>query len=92
MLWKSLSCERAIKSDAAGMAQEQWFAGKPEVEHFGLSLASDSAAYSGHLSKARALTTEAVNSAIQADNMEKCPAAKPRSEVLKMQKRYTAEG
>ena len=50
--------------------QQQWFAGKPDVEHFGLSLAADTEAYAGHLTKARELTTRAVDSAIQADSKE----------------------
>ena len=49
--------------------QQQWFAGKPE-EHFGLSLASDTEAYAGHLRKARELTKRSVDSAIRADNKE----------------------
>ena len=75
--WENLTFHSALyalaflKADAAGMAQQQqWFAGKPDVAHFGLSLASDTEAYAGHLSKARALTTQAVNSAIQADSKE----------------------
>src|SRR5207247_4573152 len=40
-----------VDSDAAAMAeQQQWFSGKTEVEHFGLSLASATEAYGGHLS------------------------------------------
>src|SRR5439155_12974560 len=39
-----------LGSDTTAMAaQEQWFAGKPEYENFGLALASDSEAYAGHL-------------------------------------------
>jgi DNA-binding winged helix-turn-helix (wHTH) protein/tetratricopeptide (TPR) repeat protein len=60
-----------LKSDAAGMAkQQEWFAGKPDVRHFGFSLASDTEAYAGHLNKARELTRRAVESAIQADSKE----------------------
>ena len=60
-----------LGSNSAAMAeQEQWFAGKPEYENFGLALASDSEAYSGHLGKARELTHRAVNSAIRADSRE----------------------
>jgi serine/threonine protein kinase/tetratricopeptide (TPR) repeat protein len=59
-----------IGSDAASMAeQQQSFAGKPE-EHLGLSLASDTEAYAGHLRKARELTDQSVNSAIRVDNKE----------------------
>jgi len=60
-----------LGADSAAMAeQQQWFAGKPEYEQFGLALASDTEAYAGHLSKARALTKRAVDSAIRADSKE----------------------
>jgi eukaryotic-like serine/threonine-protein kinase len=59
-----------LASDSAAMAeQQQWFAGRPE-ENFGLSLASDTEAYGGHLGKARELTKRAVDSAIRADSKE----------------------
>jgi eukaryotic-like serine/threonine-protein kinase len=59
-----------LSKDPSGMAeQQQWFAGKPE-EHFGLSLASDTEAYQGHLARARELTKQSVDSAIRADNKE----------------------
>ena len=49
-----------LGADSAAMAEEQhWFAGKPE-ENFGLALASDTEAYSGHVAKARELTKRAV--------------------------------
>ena len=32
--------------------QQQWYAGKPDYETFGLALASDTEAYGGHLVKA----------------------------------------
>jgi serine/threonine protein kinase/tetratricopeptide (TPR) repeat protein len=50
--------------------QQQWFAGQPDVEHFGLSLASDTEAYGGHLGKAREFTKRSIDSAIRADNKE----------------------
>jgi len=50
--------------------QQQWFAGKPDYENFGLALASDTEAYAGHLGKARELTRRAVDSAIRADSKE----------------------
>jgi eukaryotic-like serine/threonine-protein kinase len=60
-----------LGSDSAAMAeQQQWFAGKPDYENFGLGLASDTEAYAGHLGKARELTKRAVNSAIRADSKE----------------------
>jgi len=58
-------------SDSAAMAeQQQWFAGKPDYENFGLALASDTEAYSGHVGKARELTKRAVDSAIRSDSKE----------------------
>jgi serine/threonine protein kinase/tetratricopeptide (TPR) repeat protein len=60
-----------LRADSPAMAeQQQWFASKPEAENYGLSLASDTEAYVGHLSKARELTTRAVDSAIRADSKE----------------------
>jgi serine/threonine protein kinase/Flp pilus assembly protein TadD len=59
-----------LASDAAGMAEQQkWFTGRPE-ENDVLSLASDTEAYSGRLSKARELTRRAVDSSIHADSKE----------------------
>jgi eukaryotic-like serine/threonine-protein kinase len=60
-----------LGADSAAMAeQQQWFAGKPDYENIGLSLASDTEAYVGHLGKARELTKRAVDSAIRADSKE----------------------
>ena len=59
-----------LKGDSASMAeQHQWFAGKPE-ENMGLSLASDTDAYSGRLGKARVWTERAADSAIRVDSKE----------------------
>jgi eukaryotic-like serine/threonine-protein kinase len=59
-----------LRSDASAMAeQQQWFAGRPE-ENQGLSLASDTEAYAGHLDKARELTRRSVDSAIRNDSKE----------------------
>ncbi len=59
-----------IAADSSAMAeQQQWYAGKPE-ENFGLSLASDTEAYAGHLGKAREVTKRSVDSAINADSKE----------------------
>jgi len=55
---------------AAMVAQQQWFASKPEYENLGLALASDTEAYAGHLGKARELTKQAVDSAIRVDSKE----------------------
>jgi serine/threonine protein kinase/tetratricopeptide (TPR) repeat protein len=60
-----------LRADSAAMAeQRQWFADQRELESFGLSLASDTEAYGGHLRKARELTKRAVDSAVRADNKE----------------------
>jgi serine/threonine protein kinase/tetratricopeptide (TPR) repeat protein len=60
-----------LRADFAAMAeQQQWLAGKPEFENFGLALASDTEGYAGHLGKARGLNKRAVDSAIRADNKE----------------------
>jgi len=60
--------------DAPAMAEEQrWFTGRPG-EDFGLSLASDTEAYAGHLASARALTRRAVDAAIHADSRELAPS------------------
>jgi eukaryotic-like serine/threonine-protein kinase len=59
-----------IQGDSSAMTHEQqWFAGRPE-ENFGLSLASNTEAYAGHLRKALELTKRSVDSAIRADNKE----------------------
>jgi tetratricopeptide (TPR) repeat protein len=60
-----------LGADSKAMAeQQQWFASKPETENYGLSLASDTEAYAGHLGKARELTKRAVDSAIRGDSKE----------------------
>jgi tetratricopeptide (TPR) repeat protein len=59
-----------IRHDPSAMTeQQQWFAGKPE-ENIGFSLASDTEAYAGHLSKAQEFTKRSVDSAIRADRKE----------------------
>jgi tetratricopeptide (TPR) repeat protein len=59
-----------LKQDSGDLAAElKWFMGGPE-ENSGLSLASDGEAYSGHLRRARDLTTQSVASAIRADSKE----------------------
>jgi len=60
-----------LKPDPAIMAdQNQWFVAHPESSHFVFSLESDTAAFGGHLSRARELTRQAVDAAIQADSKE----------------------
>jgi len=59
-----------LRTDHPAMAeQQQWFTGKPE-EDSGLSLASDTEAYAGLLTKARELSKRSVDSAIRADSKE----------------------
>ncbi|MGA9980271.1 MAG: tetratricopeptide repeat protein [Candidatus Sulfotelmatobacter sp.] len=59
-----------LGANSTAMAeQQQWFVGRAE-ENSALALASDTAAYGGHLGKARELTKRAVESAIRADNKE----------------------
>ena len=58
-------------ADSPAMAeQQQWLASQPDYEHEGLSLASDTEAYAGHLRKARELTKHSIDSAIRADSKE----------------------
>ncbi len=60
-----------IANDAAAMQQQlQWFAAHQGVDNFGLSLASDTEAYAGHLTKARELTKQSADSAVRADSKE----------------------
>jgi len=60
-----------LAADSAAMAeQQQWYAGKPDWENLGLSLASDTEAYFGHLAQAREITKRAIASAIRTDTME----------------------
>jgi eukaryotic-like serine/threonine-protein kinase len=60
-----------LAGDVAGMAEQQkWFASRPEVGTLGLSLASDTEAYQGHLGKARELTKQSVDAAVRADDKE----------------------
>ena len=60
-----------LRGDSAGMAeQERWFSQQPALENAGLSLASDTEAYAGHLEKARELTRRSVDSAVRNDSKE----------------------
>jgi len=70
LLHNALYALAFVRGDTSGMAeQQQWFAGKPE-ENMGLSLASDTEAYAGHLGKARELTQRSLDSAVRADSKE----------------------
>ena len=71
LLHNALYALAFLGADSGAMAeQQQWFAGKPEFETYGLALASDTEAYAGHMGKARELTKRAVESAIRADSKE----------------------
>ncbi|MFY9745993.1 MAG: winged helix-turn-helix domain-containing protein [Acidobacteriaceae bacterium] len=68
---ESLYALAFLTGDSAGMAQQhKWFASSSQFENFGLSLASDTAAYAGHLAQARELTRQAVDAAVRADDKE----------------------
>ncbi len=70
ILHSALCALAFVRGDASATTQQQqWFDGTA-AENFGLSLASDTEAYSGHLAKARELTSRAVDSAIRADSKE----------------------
>jgi hypothetical protein len=60
-----------LAGDSQVMAdQQQWFAGQPEYENWGLALAADTEVYAGHVGRARELTRRAVESAVREDNKE----------------------
>ena len=60
-----------LGADSAAMGeQQQWLAAKPDYENWAFSLASDTEAYAGRLSKARDLNRRAVDSSIRADDKE----------------------
>jgi len=58
-----------LRTDYPAMAEQQRWLGNPDEES-GLSLASDTEAYAGLLTKARELTKRSVDSAIRTDNKE----------------------
>jgi hypothetical protein len=60
-----------LAGDYRAMAQEAtWFEQKATFENLGLSLQSDTEAYTGHLKKAGELSKRSVDSAIRADSKE----------------------
>jgi serine/threonine protein kinase/tetratricopeptide (TPR) repeat protein len=60
-----------LTGDFPAMTQvQQWFSDRPEVENFGLALASDTEAYAGRLVRARELTKRSVDSAARAESTE----------------------
>jgi eukaryotic-like serine/threonine-protein kinase len=71
LLHNALYALAFLGADSAAMGeQQQWFAGQPDSESFGLALASDTEAYAGHVGKAQELTKRAVQAAIKADSKE----------------------
>jgi hypothetical protein len=60
-----------IADDNHGMAEEgSWFEGHPDLKHEYFALEADTAAYYGHLQKARELTKRAADAADRTDNKE----------------------
>jgi serine/threonine protein kinase len=60
-----------LQDDKAGMAQQvAWATGKPGVEDVILALEADTAAYSGQLNKAREFSSQAMASAMRAEEKE----------------------
>jgi len=58
-----------VTGDKKSLSQEQhWFESNPEAENVGFSLASDTLAYEGHLSRARELTNQSEESAIHIED------------------------
>ncbi len=60
-----------LKNDPSAMEEQAaWFTGKAAVENSGLSLESDTAADTGHLRRARELTSQSVGSAVRNGHKE----------------------
>ena len=60
-----------LTADSEALAREQqWFAANPEYEFEGLTMESDTEAYSGRIGNARELTKRAAESAVRTDNIE----------------------
>jgi len=60
-----------LENDPSAMEEQAaWFTGKATVENSGLSLESDTAAYTGHLRRARELTVQSVDSAVRNGHKE----------------------
>jgi DNA-binding winged helix-turn-helix (wHTH) protein len=60
-----------LRNDATAMAEQlAWGAGKPGAEDFLLAMESHTAAYTGHLSRSRDLSVQAVASAERAEEKE----------------------
>jgi serine/threonine protein kinase/tetratricopeptide (TPR) repeat protein len=82
-----------IRADSPAMTvQQQWFAAQSAYEGYGLTLASDTEAYAGHLATARELTRRAVDSAIHADNKETAAIWEAVSAQRDAAYGYAAEG
>ena len=61
-----------LSADSAGMeAQLKWFASQTDYQAYGFALGGDTAAYAGHLSQARDLARQAVDSSVRADSKER---------------------
>src|SRR5262249_2447166 len=64
-----------LQNDVAGMAEQvTWSRGRPDLEGVLLASEADTAAYSGHLERARGLSEQAISSAIRAGLTETAAA------------------
>jgi eukaryotic-like serine/threonine-protein kinase len=71
LLHSALYALAFFAGNSAGMSEQgRLFADDRAHENVGLSLASDTQAFAGHLSKARALTAQSVSAAVRADSKE----------------------
>jgi len=71
LLREALYAIAFVRGDVSSLSeQQQWFAGKPTFENYGLSLASNTEAYAGRAAKAWELTKQAVDSAVREDDKE----------------------
>ncbi len=81
-----------FRADSKEMVKQlQWFASKPEYESYGLSLASDTQAYGGHLREARDLAKRAADSALRTDNKENAATDLSNSALQQAAYGYRAE-
>jgi len=70
LLHSALYASAFLSNNSSAMAEQQrWFVNNAH-DNVGFSLESDTAAYYGHLAKARDLTRQSINSAISADSKE----------------------
>ena len=91
-LHNSLYTLAFLRADSSAMAEQQeWYAGKPEYQSFGLALQSNTLAYPGCLRQARELTRRAVDSAVRADNKENAALLQADAALQQTAYGYAAE-